>query len=74
MMPGDPHMAQRAYLLDTLNKAPLIEKMWLLSQLDGTTAAIVFGREVPVVTLSGFPIEYRVIHSIAGIMVRATPI
>ncbi len=61
MMPGDSHSAQRANLFDTLNKAPLIEKMWLLCELEGTTSIIAFDREVPVVSLSGVPIEYHVV-------------
>jgi hypothetical protein len=62
MAPGDGHMAQRAGLADRLNKAPDIEKMWLLSQLYETTPVLLFGQEIPVVALSGAPIEYRVVQ------------
>ncbi len=54
--------AQRGALMDTLNNAPLIEKMWLLSQLHGTTPLLRYGAEFPTVPLSGFPVEYRVIQ------------
>lgn len=62
MMPGDNHMAQRAYLPDTLKRGPTIEKMWLLAQLEGTTPVILFGRELPAVPLSGMPVEYCVVQ------------
>jgi hypothetical protein len=61
MGPSD-HSAQRAGLADRLNKAPDIEKMWLLSQLYETTPVLLFGQEMPVFALSGSPIEYRVIQ------------
>ena len=54
--------AQRAGLMDTLNKGPLIEKMWLLSELHETTPLIRYGAEFATVPLSGFPVEYRVIR------------
>jgi hypothetical protein len=59
MGPSD-HSAQRAGLADRLNKAPDIEKMWLLSQLYEATP--VPGQEVPVLALSGAPVEYRIIQ------------
>jgi hypothetical protein len=62
MVPGDNHMAQRAGLADTLNKGPEIEKLWLLSQLYETTPVLLFGQELPVVALSGAPVEYRVVQ------------
>lgn len=63
MMPGAYFsLAQRAHLMDTLQKAPLIEKMWLLSQLHGTTGLSFHGVDVPIILLSGFPIEYQVIQ------------
>lgn len=55
-------LAQRAYLMDTLNKAPLIEKMWLLSEMHGTTLMPVGAMTMPLLPLSGFPIEYHVIQ------------
>ena len=42
-------VAQRPFLMDTLNKAPLIEEMWLMSRMQDATP------------LSGFVIGYRVI-------------
>jgi hypothetical protein len=62
MLANDNGAAQRAPLLDTLNKAPMIEKMWLLSQLYETTPMVRYGIEIPTVPLSGFPVEYRVIQ------------
>jgi len=44
------NLAARAFLLDTINKAPLIESMWLTAK-PGTVEA-----------LSGIPIEYRPIE------------
>jgi hypothetical protein len=63
MMPGAYFsLAQRAHLMDTVQKAPLIEKMWLFSQLQGTTGLSFHGVDVPIIALSGFPIEYQVIQ------------
>src|SRR5262249_54002460 len=62
MVPGDNHMAERAGLADRLNKAPDIEKMWLLSQLYEATPVLLFGQEIPVIALSGAPVEYGVIQ------------
>ena len=63
MVLGDPnHLAQRAALGQTLNKAPEIEKMWLLSQLYETTHVLLSGQELPVVALSGAPVEYRAVQ------------
>ena len=62
MMVGADGMAQRAYLLDTLNKAPLIEKMWLLPQMQGATTLIHDGSQVPVIALSGIQVEYQVLQ------------
>jgi hypothetical protein len=62
MVPRDDHMAERAGLADRLNKAPDIEKMWLLSQLYEATPLLLFGQELPVVALSGTPVEYRVLQ------------
>jgi hypothetical protein len=61
-MGSSDHMAERAGLADILNKAPAIEKMWLLAQLYETTPVLLHGREIPVVGLSGSPVEYRVIQ------------
>lgn len=58
----DFNLAQRGDLADTLNKAPLIEKMWLQSQLHDTTPMVRYGIEIPTTALSGVPIEYRVIQ------------
>jgi hypothetical protein len=55
-------MAQRAYLMDTLNKAPLIEKMWLLAEMYETTPAVRYGVEFPTVALTGAPVEYHVVQ------------
>ncbi len=61
MMPSGNGLAQRTFLMDTLNKGPLIEAMWLLPQLY-ETATDRYGGEMPVVALSGFSLEYRVIQ------------
>jgi len=58
-------MAQRTYLIDTLNKAPIIEKLWLLSEIYGTTMTPIAGWpgfQLPLIPLSGVPIEYHVIQ------------
>jgi hypothetical protein len=62
MMPGTFSLAQRAFLMDTLNKAPLIEKMWMMTELYGTTSLARFGTEIPVIALSGLPVEYHVLQ------------
>jgi hypothetical protein len=64
MMPGTGgfNLAQRAFLLDTLNNAALIENMWLQAQLHGATPAMVYGMDVQLVALSGFAVEYRVVQ------------
>jgi hypothetical protein len=61
MMPGFS-LAQRPFLMDTLNKAPLIEKMWLLSELYEATPSAAYGTEIPTIRLSEYPIEYRVVQ------------
>jgi len=55
-------MAQSAWLMDTINKAPLIEDKWLLSQWYEATAVAYAGLDIPVVPLSGVPLEYRVMQ------------
>lgn len=62
MSPNTDSNAQRAYLMDTLNKAPLIEKMGFLSQLHDATSIVRYGIEIPVVPLSGLPVEYQIIQ------------
>ena len=54
-------LAQRAFLMDTLNKGPLIEKMWLLAELNAAAPIIRYGIEIPVIQLSGLAVEYQVI-------------
>ena len=54
--------AQRASLMDTLNKAPLIRDMWLVAELRDTKPSIHFGRQIEVASLSGLPVEYCVLH------------
>lgn len=54
--------AARAHLWDSLSQAPRIEKMWLMSQMYDTTPIIVDEQEIPTVTLSGIPVEYRVLQ------------
>jgi hypothetical protein len=61
-MMGGNSVAQRSTLLDTLNKGPLIEKMWIMAQLHETTPIIRYGYEIPVIPLSGFPLEYHVVQ------------
>jgi hypothetical protein len=60
MAPNLGQMAQRAYLMDTLYKGPLIKKMWLTSELYGATAPS--STELPTIPLSGVSIEYQVIQ------------
>lgn len=54
--------AQSPDLMDTVNKAPLIEKLWFLAEVHDTTRAVYLGRLVPVFVLSGAPVEYRVVQ------------
>jgi hypothetical protein len=54
--------AARAYLYDALSQAPRIEKMWLMSQLYDTTPIILFNQEMQAISLSGLPVEYRVLQ------------
>jgi hypothetical protein len=61
-MMGGNSVAQRSTLLDTLNKGPLIEKMWIMAQLHDTTPIIRYGYEIPVIQLSGSPLEYHVVQ------------
>jgi hypothetical protein len=61
-MLGGNSVAQRSTLLDTLNKGPLIEKMWIMAQLHDTTPIIRYGYEIPVIQLSGAPLEYHVVQ------------
>jgi hypothetical protein len=64
MLPRDPfpRLAQRAQLMDTLNKGPLIEKMWLLCEIYGAVPVLRLGNEVPIANLSGLPIEYFIVQ------------
>ena len=62
MIPEPGAFAQRAYLLDTVNKAPLIAKMWLTSQLYEAIPLNFSGIQLQTVPLSGLPVEYRVIQ------------
>jgi hypothetical protein len=54
--------AQRATMLDTLNKAPLIKEMWLTTQPADAVQLPRFGRLIDVVKLSGIPVEYHVLQ------------
>ena len=45
------NVAQRAFLMDTINKGPLIDKIWLATAFDSDATRSFFGREVPVVML-----------------------
>lgn len=60
MMPSGFSVSQRAYLMDTLKKGPLIEKMWLMTQLYGAMPVGPIG--IQVVPLSTFAVEYQVIQ------------
>lgn len=60
-LPGTFNLAQRPALMDTINKAPLIEKNWLLSQLHTTASLARNGAEIPVIQPSGIPVEYQII-------------
>jgi hypothetical protein len=62
MMLGFAFLAQRAHLQDTVNKAPLIERLWLLSQLYESTPMNFDGFSVPSIGLTGAPIEFRVLQ------------
>jgi len=62
MNPTADSGAQRSNLMDTLNKGPLIEKMWLMAELYGATSIIRDGTEIPVVPLSGISVEYHLIQ------------
>lgn len=64
MLPGTGsfRLSQQGFLLDTLNNAALLEKMWLQSELHGATPVAVYGMEVPVVELSGYALEYYVLQ------------
>ena len=62
MMLGGDGMAQRAFLMDTLNEAPLLEKMWLRLEMYEATSLVRYGIEFPSILLSGIPIEYRVVQ------------
>jgi hypothetical protein len=53
--------AQRASLDDTLNKAPIIEETWFLSELHETTLTPIDGWPRALVSVSGLPVEYHVI-------------
>lgn len=55
-------LSQRAWLADTLNKAPLIADRWLLAQMYGATPNAFLGFPLPTVVLSGIPVEYHVIE------------
>jgi hypothetical protein len=59
MMSGT--MAPRAHMGDRLNKAPLIEKMWVLSRIYEESPAPEGDHAKPF-QLSGMPVEYRVIE------------
>ena len=62
MAPGLGQMAQRTYLMDTLNKGPLIEKMWLTSELYDATSGSHSGNKVRSISLTAVPTEYQVIQ------------
>jgi len=54
-------MAPRAHMGDRLNKAPLIEKMWLMSRIYEAGPAAP-GDQPRRIQLSGMPVEYRIIE------------
>lgn len=62
MAPGIGGAAQRPDLLDTVNKAPLVEKMWFVSEMVGAVPRRVGAVELSVLELSGFPREYHVLQ------------
>ncbi len=57
---GGFSVAQKAYLMDTLKKGPLIEKMWLMTQMYGATPVPPIGFQV--LALSTFAVDYQVIQ------------
>jgi hypothetical protein len=61
MMPSNNGLAQQAFIMDTVEKAPLIESMWLLAQLHETVMDR-RGRGYQVVPLSGVPVEYHLVQ------------
>lgn len=64
LMPGSGSfvLSQRAFLLDTVNPAALIELLGLRARLCGARVETVYGMEVPLVALSGAPVEYLVVE------------
>jgi len=60
MMSGT--LAPRAHMGDRLNKAPLIEKMWLMSQIYEASPAPPGDQANKAIQLSGIPVEYRIIE------------
>ena len=55
-------MAPRAHMGDRLNKAPLIEKMWLMSQIYEASPGPPGDQANKTIQLSGIPVEYRIIE------------
>ena len=60
MSVGGFSVSQRAYLMDTLKKGPLIEKMWLMTQMYGAMPVPPLGFQA--LPLSTFAVEYQVIQ------------
>jgi hypothetical protein len=54
--------AARSHMGDRLNKGPLIEKMWVLSQLHEASPVVVGDQTVKAIQLSGVSVEYRIIE------------
>ena len=54
--------APRAEMGDRLNKGPLIEKMWLMSQIYEASPAAPRDQANKTIQLSGIPVEYRIIE------------
>jgi hypothetical protein len=52
---GAMSMSQRGYLFDTLNKAPLVEKLWMAAQMHGAGAD-------GAIPLTGFQLEYHILQ------------
>src|ERR1043165_4605283 len=54
--------APRAHMGDRLNKGPVIEKLWLMSQLHEASPIVLGDQAIKAIQLSGMSVEYRIIE------------
>src|SRR6185437_11522091 len=54
--------APRADMEDRLNKGPVIEKLWLMSQLHEANPVVVGDEAINAIQLSGISVEYHIIE------------